>query len=200
MKEMLAKSLHCVKTVVDIKQRCTETIDVRAACLRELKTNADNISQWMESAEMTAQVRLRMEDTLVRIRARRTTRMKAIAVKVRQEQPLPASLQQQTAEFIIANYTTLLSLINSVAQKGDLDIEAITRDFNNFKSLNDQLIRCDDDLEEARGERTYYLYDVDAGIVKISSDVKEYIHKVFGYSSPEYKRMAAIKFRTIMGD
>lgn len=65
----------------------------------------------------------------------------------------------------------------------------------NLQDSNSLVFTLEPPLAKARHNRNKAMYLTDTGLTELAKKVKKYVKSVFGAESPEYKQVAALKFR-----
>jgi hypothetical protein len=79
----------------------------------------------------------------------------------------------------------------------DLQLPTLTALYNDLLAKNREVINNNAQLSTLRLNRDKILYDAETGIVALALDVKSYVKSVFGSTSPEFKQISGVKFRTL---
>lgn len=111
------------------------------------------------------------------------------------------SAAQLSYDSKLENFDKLIMLLTSVPlyhpNEEDLKVSTLTALYNELKSKNTDVITATIQLSNARISRNEILYKPLTGLVDIASDTKMYIKSVFGSSSPYFKQISKIVFKTI---
>lgn len=78
----------------------------------------------------------------------------------------------------------------------DLKLTSIRAMYDDLYAKNKAVVDAAVALSNARIERNEIMYKPLTGLIDISFDVKTYVKSVFGATSPQYKQLAALKFKT----
>jgi len=79
----------------------------------------------------------------------------------------------------------------------DLKVESLTTLYTELKAKNTDVLTATIQLSNARISRNEILYKPLTGLVDIAFDTKLYIKSVFGATSPYFKQISKIEFKTI---
>ena len=95
-------------------------------------------------------------------------------------------------------FIKLLTTIPAYApNEAELKITAITAYCNDLKAKNAAAVAAETANNNARIARNDILYKPITGLVDISVDIKSYIKSVFGATSPQYKQISKIEFKSM---
>jgi len=96
------------------------------------------------------------------------------------------------------NFDKLIRFLTSVPQylpnEADLKLATLTTHYNLLKTKNSAVLALEPALTNARVLRNKLLYNEITGLVDVAMNVKTYIKSVYGASSPQFKKISAIKF------
>ena len=101
----------------------------------------------------------------------------------------------------VENFYKLLMLLNSIPQynpnEEDLKITTLTALYEDLKTKNVAVIETYTPLSNSRIARNEVMYKPLSGLVDIAFDTKVYIKSVFGPSSPQYKQVSKLEFKSL---
>ena len=101
----------------------------------------------------------------------------------------------------LENLYKLIMLLNSIPQynpnEEELKISTLTALYEDLKAKNTAVVETTTPLSNARIARNEIMYKPLSGLVDISFDSKVYIKSVFGPSSPQYKQVSKLEFKSL---
>ena len=101
----------------------------------------------------------------------------------------------------VENLYKLLMLLNSIPQynpnEEELKISTLTALYEDLKAKNTAVVETTTPLSNSRIARNEVMYKPLAGLVDIAFDTKVYIKSVFGPSSPQYKQVSKLEFKSL---
>lgn len=101
----------------------------------------------------------------------------------------------------LENFYKLIMLLTSIPQynpnEEDLKISTLTAIYEDLKAKNSAVVDAYTPLSNARIARNKVMYTPLTGLVDIASDAKTYIKSVFGASSPQYKQVTKLEFKSL---
>ena len=110
------------------------------------------------------------------------------------------SASQQSFDNMLDNLDKLIQLLQSIPQytpnEEDLKVEALQALYDDLSAKHAAVKIALAPLSNARIARDEVLYKPLAGIVDIAFDTKTYIKSAFGASSPQYKQVSGLIFRS----
>lgn len=111
------------------------------------------------------------------------------------------SSSQMSYDSRLDNFDKLIKLLSSVAlyvpNEKELTVAALTTMYNDLQIKNSDVITANTPLKIARISRNEILYKENTGLVDVALDTKSYIKSLFGATSPLYKQVSKLEFRTI---
>lgn len=118
--------------------------------------------------------------------------------------PQSISTSQQSYDMQIANFTTLVQLLEQYPaynpNEDDLKLEKLQSKLEALKSMNFNLIKAYTDYNNALIQRNVVLYDPLTGLVQISKEVKQYVKSLFGAKSPQFRQVSGLEFKKYYKD
>jgi hypothetical protein len=124
---------------------------------------------------------------------------KALAAEGKEATQISSS--QMSYDSRLNNFDKLIKLLSSVAlyvpNEKELTVAALTTMYNDLKIKNSDVITASTPLSNARIIRNEILYKENTGLVDIALDTKSYIKSLFGATSPLFKQVSKLEFRTI---
>lgn len=111
------------------------------------------------------------------------------------------STSQQSYDQQIEHFSRLIDLLVSEASyspnETDLTTAALQTKLAELQNVNTDVVQKYTEYSNSRIQRDNSLYNAVTGIVAIALDVKKYVKSVFGASSPQYKQVSKLQFRTV---
>ena len=111
------------------------------------------------------------------------------------------SAAQLSYDSKLENFDKLIMLLTLVPlynpNEEDLKITSLTALHNELKTKNTDVLAATIQLSNARISRNEILYKTATGLVDIAFDTKMYIKSIFGATSPYYKQISKLEFKTI---
>jgi len=107
---------------------------------------------------------------------------------------------QMSFDTRLENLDKLIKLLNGiplyVPNEEDIKIETLTALYNDLKAKNTAVITSSVALSNARIARDKVFYKDDTGLFDIAVSVKNYVKSVFGASTPQYKQVSRLVFKS----
>ena len=102
----------------------------------------------------------------------------------------------------LENFFKLIMLLNSIPEynpnEEELKISTLTALYEDLKAKNTAVVETTTPLSNARIARNDIMYKPLLGLVDISFDTKVYIKSLFGASSPQYKQVSKLEFKSLL--
>jgi hypothetical protein len=176
--------------------------DARDAAFEPLSPLITKVSNALKATDATTQI-VETAQTLVRkLQGRRATPKQTEEAKAAAAAAGNPIVEISSAHMgfdnRIENFDKLIKLLSSVAlyapNEAELKVTALTAVLNDLKTKNLAVKTAEAPLINARIARNDVLYKANTGMVDIALDVKSYIKSLYGATSPQYKKISAIKF------
>src|SRR5687767_3495339 len=110
------------------------------------------------------------------------------------------SVSQQSYDSLLDHFLKLKETVSQeplyIPNETDLSIAGITALVSAMQSANTGVINATTSYSNARIVRDKTLYDASTGLVPIASEVKLYVKSLFGATSPEYKQVSKLRFKS----
>ena len=98
------------------------------------------------------------------------------------------------------NFDKLIKLVAGIPlyapNENDLKVVTLTATLNDLKAKNAAVIAALVPLSNARIARNEALYNPKTGLVATAIEVKAYVKSLFGATSPQYKQISSLEFKT----
>jgi hypothetical protein len=117
--------------------------------------------------------------------------------------PLPNynSVSQQSFDYIIEYFDALIKLVASHEEyqpnEPELQVTALNTLLVNLKLANQNVLTAETSFSNQLITRNNIMYAYKTGLVAIAADVKGYVKSMYSSSSPQYKQVSGLSFKTI---
>ncbi|MBL7748767.1 MAG: hypothetical protein JNM19_15120, partial [Chitinophagaceae bacterium] len=110
------------------------------------------------------------------------------------------SVSQQSYDQKAEHFSRLVKLIqaetNYSPNEADLTVTANQAKLAEFRNANTEVINAFADLSNSRIRRDAILYNPLLGLVNRALDVKKYVKSIFSATSPQFKQVNSLQFKT----
>lgn len=110
------------------------------------------------------------------------------------------STSQQSYDALLDHFLKLKETVSQeplyIPNETDLSVAGLTTLITAMQTANTGVINATTTYSNARITRDKTLYDGSTGLVTIASEVKKYVKSLFGASSPQYKQVSKLQFRS----
>lgn len=110
------------------------------------------------------------------------------------------SASQMSYDSRLENFDKLIMLLSTIPEykpnEVDLKVETLTELHNQLKEKNSDVISATVLISNNRITRNKILYSKNSGLVDIAFDSKIYIKSVFGATSPQFKQVSKLYFKS----
>lgn len=132
-------------------------------------------------------------------RASSSEKSASIAVEGETPQPKTISSSQQSYEYMVEHFYTLIELIRSHSvynpNEDALKVSTLQAYLTDLQNANNNVMVTNTAWTISRANRNKCLYSPETGLVDTALDVKNYVKAVFGTSSMEYGMVKGIPFK-----
>lgn len=202
-----ATSAHTAMTAVNsVFPAYSNAVALREAAFEPLSKLTTRIGNAFKASGVIPQV---VDSALTIIRkiqgkraSSRTTALgKKAATAVTANQIVEVSASQMSYDNRLENLDKLIQLLASnplyAPNEIDLKVDSLTALHADLKSKNAAVKDAAVPLTNARIARDEILYKPGTGLVDTAADVKTYLKSLFGASSPQFKSVSRLAFKTI---
>ena len=196
-------SLYALNEAASAYSSCVSARDEAFESLKKLSTRILNA---LKATETTAQV----DDTVrtlvrkiqgTRAKAKLTDDEKKALEAKGEEKILEISASQTSFNSRLEHLDKLIKLLAGIPQykpnEEDLKIESLTALYNVLMAKNAAVVNAGVPVSNNRIARNDILYKVDTGLTDIALAVKAYIKSLFGATSPQFKQVSGLAFKTL---
>jgi hypothetical protein len=197
-------SVNILKTINDLSPALIRAVDEREIAFNSFEGLIRRINNAVEASDVTPQFIKDVKSITYKMLGERITPKhptKEDNPNLSEEELIRNNSSAQTGmDNQIENLYKLNKLLSSEPNynpnETDLTVVSLTTLYTTLKTTNTAVINADNPISNKRIERNVILYHPQTGLVKMASDIKKYIKSVFGVSSPQYKEVSRIKFKT----
>ncbi len=117
------------------------------------------------------------------------------------ETPKTISSSQQSYSSLIEHMATIITILSTeptyIPNENDLKVVTLNTLLTNLKNTNTGVINAYTTVSNARVARDQSLYNTTNGLCETAKEVKMYVKSLFGATSPQYKQISGIPFKTV---
>jgi hypothetical protein len=110
------------------------------------------------------------------------------------------STSQQSYDQLVEHFSKLIELLaadsNYTPNEADLTVVACQTKLAALKTANTAVVDTYTAWSNSRIERNNLLYNPITGLVTTALDVKKYVKSIFGATSPQFKQVSGLEFKT----
>ena len=121
------------------------------------------------------------------------------ALVVETDKSISASQQSYTS--LIEHFSKMITILSTeptyVPNENPLKIATLNTQLTNLKNTNTAVINAYTTVSNSRISRDQSLYNPTNGLCATAKEVKAYVKSVFGATSPQYKQISGLEFKTI---
>ena len=205
LQTLLANSKASLNAVNVAHSAYSNAVAARESAFQPFSKLITRVNSALKASDTTEQVDESVLTIVRKLQGRRAStklteeEIKALEAEGKEVNQISAS--QQSYDSKLENFDKLIMLLSSVPlynpNEEDLKITSLTALYNEFKTRNTDVLTATIQLSNARISRNEILYKTATGLVDIAYDTKMYIKSVFGATSPYYKQISKLEFKTL---
>jgi hypothetical protein len=204
---LLASASTTLQAVKVAKSTYNNATNAREIVFKPLKPLATKVISALAASDVVRQTVDDAKSVNMKIQGKR-----AVAVKkpgkdtdtLIAEPVKTASTSQQSFDKMIDHFAQLIQTLTLEAKyipnENELKVATLNTLLADLKAKNTAVVTTTTNLSNSRIARDKVLYAEITGLCAIAMDVKTYLKSVFGATSPQYKQVSGLSFKTIKGD
>jgi hypothetical protein len=115
--------------------------------------------------------------------------------------PKTISSSQRSYDSLIEHFSKIIAILSTeptyLPNENDLKVATLNTQLTNLKNVNSAVTNAYTTVSNARIARNLSLYNPTNGLCATAKEVKAYVKSVFGATSPQYKQISGLEFKTI---
>ena len=183
----------------------SNTVAAREVAFAPLNKLITRVINALKATDTTKQVDESAKTFVRKIQGKRATPKKTEAEKkalaAEGKEVVEISSSQMSYDSRLDSFDKLIKLLTSIElyspNEADLKVTSLTAQYNDLKLKNSAVLAASTPLRNARIARNEILYKENTGLVDIALNTKSYIKSLYGATSPLYKQVAKLEFKTI---
>jgi hypothetical protein len=202
---ILANAKRSLIDIDNVFPAYTNAVSARESAFAPLSKIITRVNNAIKATDTTEQVDESVKSIVRKLQGTRASAKisdedkKQLAAEGKEVNQISAS--QMGYDNRLENLYKLIMLLNSIPQynpnEEELKISTLTALYEDLKAKNMAVINTTTPLSNARIARNEIMYEPLSGLVDISFDSKVYIKSVFGSSSPQYKQVSKLEFKSL---
>lgn len=194
-------AVNAVNAALPAYSNAVAAREVAFTPLNKLSTRVLNA---IKATDTTEQVDDNARTLIRKIQGKRATPKKTeeekAAAQAEGKEVKEISASQLSYDNRLDNFDKLIKLLSSITlyvpNEAELKVTALTTLYNDLKAKNAAVLAATTQLSITRIARNDVLYKANTGLVDIAFDVKTYIKSLYGATSPQYKQVSGISFKS----
>ena len=194
-------AVNAVNAALPAYSNAVAAREVAFTPLNKLSTRVLNA---IKATDTTEQVDDNARTLIRKIQGKRATPKKTeeekAAAQAEGKEVKEISASQLSYDNRLDNFDKLIKLLSSITlyvpNEAELKVTALTTLYNDLKAKNAAVLAATTQLSITRIARNDVLYKANTGLVDIALDVKTYIKSLYGATSPQYKQVSGISFKS----
>lgn len=205
MQTLLADAKNSLNAVNVAQAAYSNAVAARESAFEPLSKLITRVNNSLKATDTTTQVDESAQTIVRKLQGTRASvkltdeEKKALEAEGKVVNQISAS--QMSYDSRMENFDKLIALLSSVPEykpnEEEFKVATLSALHDDLKSKNADVVTSGIQLNNARISRNDILYKALSGMVDIAYDTKLYIKSVFGASSPQYKQIAKLEFKTL---
>lgn len=205
IEEILSKSKNSISNIDAFLPAYTNAVSAREFAFAPLGKLITRVNNAIKATDTTANVDESVKTLVRKLQGKRATAKiseedkQKLAAEGKEVNQISAS--QMGYDNRLENLYKLIMLLTSIPQynpnEEDLKISTLTALYEDLKSKNAAVVDANTPLSNARIARNEVMYAPITGLVDVAFDTKVYIKSLFGASSPQYKQVSKLEFKSL---
>ena len=204
LQTQLTSSQNVLKEVKTSQTAFNNATNARMDIFKPLKSLATKIINALDATDASAETVKDARTINRKLQGQRATpKTSTTTPPVEGETPLPdktISSSQQSYDQQIEHFDKLIELLasdsNYKPNEADLTVAAIQAKLAALKTANTAVVDTYTNWSNSRIARRTTLYNPLTGLVNTALDVKKYVKSIYGATSPQYKQVSKLEFKT----
>jgi hypothetical protein len=205
LNEKAAAALAITQQVHDLAARSSNAIAARNLAFQPLKklntrilnaVKASNVPQQVADNAITHNRKIQGQRATVKLSDEEKEKLAAQGTIVNQ-----VSASQQSFDSLLDSFDKQIKLLSTIPSYApnevDLQLTTLTSLYNDLLQKNRDVIAKTSELSSLRLSRNNILYHVETGLVALAQVAKNYAKSLFGISTPQYRQISGIPFKTV---
>ena len=204
LQALLTASKESLNAVNIAQATYSNAVSARDNAFEPLSKLATRIYNSLRATDTTEQVDKSAQTIIRKIQGRRASaKISAEEKKTLEAQGVEVnqiSASQMSYDSRLENFDRLIMLLATIPEykpnEVELQVETLKSLYSELKNKNTDVISASVQLSNNRINRNKILYTQNTGLVDIAFNSKIYIKSVFGATSPEFKQVSKLYFKT----
>ncbi|MBK8808781.1 MAG: hypothetical protein IPO21_19945 [Bacteroidales bacterium] len=204
LQNLLTAANGSITTMNTITADYKNAVSARVTAFKPIDKLITRVGNALKSSDTSQQVDDSVKTILRKLQGRRAnpkkTEEEKLAAADAGKAIVEISTTQMSYDSRLDNLDKLIKHLISVPQynpnEEELKTTSLTALYNDLKAKNLAIINAETALSNARIARNEVMYKEIHGLVVVAIDVKTYIKSVFGATSPQYKAIGGINFKS----
>lgn len=182
------------------------TVNARMIAFEGLKKLSTRLVNALDAVGATAQTVKDAKTVNAKVQGSHSKLTKADAGKIDPnatvtETPKTISSSQQSYTSLIEHFSKMITILSTeptyLPNENELKVVTLNTQLTNLKNSNTAVINAYTTVSNSRIARDQSLYNTTNGLCITAKEVKMYVKSLFGASSPQYKQISKLEFKTV---
>ena len=177
-------------------------VNVRMSLFEPLKKLSTRLVNSLIATDASAETIADAKSINKKIQGQRASTKKEAIANTDPNQPAPESIStsQQSYDQLTEHFSKIIELLGAEASytpnETELQVSTLDTQLKDLRTANTNVGNAYTAISNSRIARNKVLYNETTGLCHTALEVKNYVKSVFGSTSPEYKQVSKLKFKT----
>ncbi len=176
-------------------------IATRAITFEPLKKLSTKMANALKATDTITPVIANMVTLNRKMQGKRASAKPTVEGDATQSPSTQISASQQSFDSVLDTFQKQVELLDSIPQytpnEPELQVSTLQALYISLKTQNAAVIASQANLSNGRLARNETMYHAETGLIATAADTKNYVKSVFGASSPRFKQISALSFKTV---
>lgn len=200
LQTQFANAQNAINAVKSTQTAFNNATNKRIEAFKPLKSLATKIINALDATDASAQTVKDAKTINRKIQGQRASTPKTTTPPPDAPADKTISTSQQSYDQLIEHFSKLIELLasdsNYTPNEADLTVAATQTKLAELKTANTAVVDSYTAWSNSRIERNNILYNPLTGLVPTALDVKKYVKSIFGATSPQFKQVSGLEFKT----
>lgn len=207
LQTQLASCKANISSVTSTSVAFNNAVNTRMIAFDGLKKLSTRLVNALDAVGATAQAVKDAKTTNAKVQGSHSKLTKADSGKVIDtsapitETPKTISSSQQSYDSLIEHFSKMITILSTeptyLPNENELKVVTLNTQLLNLKNANTAVINAYTTVSNSRISRDQSLYNPSNGLCVTAKEVKAYVKSLFGATSPQYKQISKLEFKTV---
>jgi len=200
---LLTDAQKAVAKVITQTVAYNNTVNTRMQLFDPIKKLSTRLVNALNATDASVETKADAKSVNKKIQGKRASDKKEIVPNPDPNQPVPDSIStsQQSYDQLTEHFNKMLEILSAettyTPNETELQISTLNNLLKNMHEANTNVANAYTDVSNTRISRNKILYTQPSNLCLTAQEVKNYVKSIFGSTSPEYKQISKLNFKTV---